>query len=193
MANMKTKVLTIEQYEEIMETLTTGFLNCRPNKKVAFALFLEANLGIRISDIIRLTPNSFIRNGKRYQLDIIEKKTGKARTFTVPVEIMQYIREYCINEKIADNQIIVPLTERAVQKQLKLACDYLGYTGISTHSFRKFFAVNIYIDNDYDIELVKELLQHSSISITERYLDLGDKKREKALENNIKIPKANIF
>lgn len=34
-----------------------------------------------------------------------------------------------------------PITERAVQKQLHIVCDYLGYEGISTHSFRKWYAI----------------------------------------------------
>ena len=51
----------------------------------------------------------------------------------------------------------------------------------------------IYNNNDYDIELVRELLQHSSTSITERYLDVGDKRREEALAKGVKTPNINIF
>ena len=65
MANMKTRPITMEEYNEIMEALSLGYAGHRPNHKVAFALYLEANLGIRISDIVRLTPKSFKKKSAR--------------------------------------------------------------------------------------------------------------------------------
>ena len=70
---------------------------------------------------------------------------------------------------------------------LKKAVDYLGYNDISTHSFRKFYATNIYINNNYDIMLVKELLQHASIETTQRYIGIGSEQLEKAIQNNINL------
>lgn len=185
--NKKTIALNKEQYKEIIETIRNGFLNTRANNRVATALILEANLGIRISDILNLKLNDIIKDGERYRLDIIEQKTGKKRTFTVPKEILNFIKQYCIDNNIKSNDKIFPITERAIQKQLKLACDYLGYDGISTHSFRKFFATNIYKDNDYNIILVQELLQHSSPIITQRYIGISKKEIENALANNINL------
>ena len=49
--NKKTKALTTEQYKEIIQTMREGFCGCRPNERIATALVLEANLGLRISDI----------------------------------------------------------------------------------------------------------------------------------------------
>lgn len=193
MANMKTRPITMEEYNEIMEALALGYAGHRPNHKVAFALYLEANIGVRISDIVRLKPNSFKKKDNRYCTDIKEKKTGKPRTFTVPYEVMNEIHKYCDKFNIKDNERIIPITERQVQKQLDFVCDYLGLEEVSTHSFRKFFAMYIYNNNDYDIELVRELLQHSNISITEKYLDVGDKRREEALAKGVKTPNVNIF
>lgn len=52
--NIKTIALTREQYQAIIQTMKQGFTGCRPNERVATALVLEANLGLRISDIIHL-------------------------------------------------------------------------------------------------------------------------------------------
>lgn len=187
--NKKTIALTQEQYIEIIKTIRKGFLTSRPNERVAMALILEANLGIRISDIIKLKLNDIVKDGKRYRLDITEQKTGKLRTFTVPMELYQYISQYCIDNNIKSNGIMFPITERAIQKHLKLVCDYLGnnYKDISTHSFRKFFATNIYIENDYDIVLVQKLLQHSSPTTTQKYIGIEAKKLENALQNNLHL------
>lgn len=185
--NKKTLALTKEQYTEIINTMRTGFTDHRPNDKVATALVLEANLGLRVSDIVQLRLCDIVKDGDRYRLDIAEKKTGKKRVFTVPTEIYNYIKQYCIDNEIKSSEQIFDITERAVQKHLKLVCDYLGFEGIGTHSFRKFFATNIYQNNDYNIILVQELLQHSSPSITQRYIGISSKDLEQALQENINL------
>ena len=68
-----------------------GFTGCRPNERVATALVLEANLGLRISDIIHLRLADIVKDGERYRLSIVEQKTKKARTFTVPLALYQFI------------------------------------------------------------------------------------------------------
>ena len=187
MANYKTLALSEEQYTEILQTIESGFMTSRPNPKVATILRLEANLGIRISDILSLTLDDIVYENGRYRLDIIEQKTGKKREFTVPLQIVEYIRKYNKDNGIADNELIFDITERAVQKHLKKACDYLGYEKISSHSFRKFFATSIYKDNDYDIVLVQKLLQHSSPETTQRYIGISQKQVESALNKHIRL------
>jgi site-specific recombinase XerD len=71
-----------------------------------------------------------------------------------------------------------------VQKKLKQVCDYCGYEGISTHSFRKFFATQIYVDNDYNIALVQKLLQHSTPAVTNNYIGIQPQQIETALKKH---------
>lgn len=178
--NKKTVALTSEQYKEIIETMQQGFAGTRSNDRVATALVLEANLGLRISDILKLRLSDIIKDGDRYRLDIIEQKTGKKRTFTVPFPIYQYIENYCLRNQIGKNERIFPISTRTVQSILKMTCDYLGYEGVSTHSFRKFYATSIYRQS-YDISLVQYLLQHSSPAITQRYIGIEPRKVEEAI------------
>lgn len=182
---MKTVALVTDQYLDIIRTMKQGFSGCRPNERVATALMLEANLGIRISDILKLKLSDIVRDGTRYHLAIVERKTGKERVFTVPLALYQFIRCYCVDHDISPDEIIFPITERAVQKQLKLVCDYLGYGNISTHSFRKYYATEIYKNNDYNIALVQQLLQHSSPAITQRYIGIEQKLVEEAIEKHL--------
>ena len=107
--------------------------------------------------------------------------------FTVPLIIYQYIENYCLRNGIKPHEKIFPITERAVQKQLKIVCDYLGYEGISTHSFRKWYATEIYKNNGYDIALVQRLLQHSSSAITQRYIGIEPQRIEQAIQNHAKL------
>lgn len=183
--NIKTVALTTDQYKEIIQTMKQSFSGCRPNERIATALMLEANLGIRISDILKLRLADIVRDGERYRLSIVEQKTGKARVFTVPFALYQFIRCYCLDNGIAAADIIFPITERAVQKQLRIVCDYLGIDGISTHSFRKYYATEIYKNNGYNIALVQHLLQHSSAAVTQRHIGIQQREIETAIENHL--------
>lgn len=187
MANKKTIALTEEQYFEIIDTIENGFLEHRPNHKIATALKLEANLGLRIQDTLSLKLNDIVLDGGRYRLNIIEQKTKKERTFTVPIEIVEFLTKYCKENNITPDEYIFPLTVQAVNKHLRFVADFLGYENISTHAFRKYFATSIYKDNDYNIALVQKLLQHSSPAITQRYIGISTKEVENALNKHIKL------
>ena len=182
--NKKTKALTSQQYKDIIQTMREGFSGCRPTERIATALVLEGNLGLRISDILKLRLCDIVRDGDRYRLEVTEQKTGKQRIFTVPMVIYQYIENYCLRHGIGRFERIFPITERMVQKQLRIVCDYLGYEGISTHSFRKWYATEIYKANGYDIVLVQRLLQHSSAATTQRYIGIEPQRIEQAIENH---------
>ena len=185
--NKKTKALTTEQYREIIQAMKDGFCGCRPNERIATALVLEGNLGLRISDIVKLRLCDIVLDGDRYRLEIVEQKTGKSRVFTVPLVIQQYIENYCLRNGIHRDELMFPITERAIQKQLKIVCDYLEFEGISTHSFRKWYATEIYKNNGYDIALVQRLLQHSSAAVTQRYIGMEPQRIEAAIQNHAQL------
>lgn len=188
--NKKTIALEKEQYETIINCLQYGFVDCdghaiKPNKRIATLLVLQANIGLRISDILHLRICDVVRDAGRYRLDIVEQKTGKTRTFTVHPEIYSYMLQYATDNNIGSQAKLFDLSPRAVQKQLKIVCDYLGFEGISTHSFRKYYATEIYQNNGCDIELVRHLLQHSTTAVTQRYIGLSSKKVEDAIQSHL--------
>ena len=189
--NKRTVALTDQQYVDIITTINNGFthdnIEHSPNERIATALSLEANLGVRISDILKLRFCDIIKDGDRFRLNIAEQKTDKARTFTVPTEIREFIDQYRIKNRLSEQQRLFAISERQIQKHLAAVCEYLGFENISTHSFRKYFATEIYIKNDYNIELVRQLLQHSSTAVTQRYIGIQQKQLEVALQNHIKL------
>lgn len=191
--NKRTRAIDEETYKLIVITIQNGFeyegVCHKPNERIAVVLQLEYNLGLRIGDILNLTMDSFVKDGSRYRLDIHEQKTGKYRNFTVPVEIYNFIRDYAYENSIHPKAKLFPITERAVLKHLKVTCDFLGLQGVGTHSFRKAYATNIYVNNHYNVELVRVLLQHSSSTVTQRYIGIGSKELETAIEKNINLCK----
>lgn len=190
--NKRTVALTTEQYKKIIKTMMSGFVDkdqniVKPNRRIATALTLEANLGLRIGDILKLRLSDIIRDGDRYRLDIIEEKSGKKREFTVPLEIYAYIQNYALENNIRTTAKLFEISERAVNKHLQKVCKYLNLDGIGSHSFRKFFATTIYNNNRHNINLVRVLLQHSSIATTQRYIGLQPEEIEEALQNHIHL------
>lgn len=193
MANKRTRALSKEEFEKVVYTIRTGFTTAtgekiRPNIRCSALITTMGNLGVRVGDATKLKLSDFILECGRYRLDIVEEKTGKARTFTVPTEVYIFLQTYALENNIKPQGRLFNVTVRAVQKHLQKVCDYLGLEGISTHSVRKFFANEIYIENGYNLELVRELLQHSSIAVTQRYLSVSSKTVENALQKHLVIP-----
>lgn len=179
--------LTKEQYETIIKVIRDGSSFFRPNERLANILICEANLGIRIGDILKLTPSSFVLDGGRWRLDIVEEKTGKKRKFTVPLLLKQHLDIYCLKRGILPNERIFPIKRRAVYNVLEKVTNYLGYKNISTHSFRRFFATNIYESSGKDILIVQEILQHSSPICTRKYIGISPQRIEDALVANVNL------
>ena len=148
------------------------------------ALVLEANLGIRISDIVKLRLCDIVRDGERFRLSIVEQKTGKPRIFTVSPETRTYIMEYCLRNSIKGDEPIVQIACRSVQDALKKVTDFLELERVGTHSFRKYFAIRHYEDSGRDDVLVQELLQHTSLQTTQRYLRVTSERVDAALSRN---------
>ena len=179
-----TRPLEIEEYKSIMELLNNGFKYTlegkekvfRPNTQIALILRLQANMGLRIGDILSLKLSSFKGN----KLQIREDKTDKLQYREINPAITNMVMEYALENNIKKCDDLFKITARAVQKQLKIICDYLELENISTHSFRKMYATNQYEANNNNIELVKELLNHSSIATTQRYIRVSQKEINKA-------------
>lgn len=191
MPNKRTRPLTIEEFHIIDEAMHKGGIGFRPNDKIATALTLEANLGMRIEDILDLSLDKIVKNGNKRRLDIIEKKTGKRKNSVVQNEIYEFLIEYCKRHNIEKYELLFPFGERHVQKYLATVVWYLDledYNKISTHSYRKLYGTTMYYNNGKDIELVRRLLNHSSTKVTQVYIGITDAQMESAIENHTILP-----
>lgn len=144
--NKKTVALSQEDYMAIITAIQNGFIyeqdgqqkKFRANIQLATILQLEANTGMRIGDILNMTMASIIKDGNRRRLDIIEQKTYKKREFTIPEKAFTFLNEYAYSNGISKDQPLFSgnkgknISERTIQKQLKIVCDWLGIEGIST-------------------------------------------------------------
>ena len=97
---------------------------------------------------------------------------------------LRFMQDYADAQGRPRDAALIPLTVRAVQKNLKIVADELGLENVSTHSFRKYFATDIYEQSGRDIVLVQTLLQHSSATVTQRYINIAPERIDKALADH---------
>lgn len=189
--NKRCVALTTEQYKQSIELLRNGFMLdgvlIKPNPRIATIEVLQASLGLRLGDTLALKMSSFIKDGNRYRLDIFEEKTKKVRNFTVPLEIYSFIQQYALDNNIGMDAKLFDISERQVERHLNKVFSKmeLPLRNYGSHSYRKYFATRIYLDNEMNIELVRVLLQHSSIAITQRYIGISTKQVEDALAGTV--------
>lgn len=186
------RAITEEEYAEIIDTIRAGGCGFEPNERIATIFVLQANLGLRLGDVLALRMTSFVRDGSRWRLNIVEQKTGKPRNFTVPADIIAFIQEYRENNGIGPKDPLFPIEIRGVQKYLKKVTDYLdddngSMQNVTSHSFRKFYATKIYNNHEYNIALVQQLLQHASAGTTQKYIGLQPAEVEAAIASNVDL------
>lgn len=112
MGEYKTRPVTDAEYKDIIGTIRAGFTDTwnrihEPHPEIA--LELEGNLGIRISDIVKLHLSDIVKDGNKYRLNITEKKTGKPRTFSVQRQVYDLVNSFCSNGMSAERQIFKKL------------------------------------------------------------------------------------
>jgi len=138
--------------------------------------------GLRISDILALRWYQILNVD---EFTIQEKKTGKNRTIRINTQLKKHITDcYRHINPIGNNSPILVSqmgTVYSVQriniilKEIK-AKYKLNIKNFSSHSLRKTFGREVYNQNSENAEfaLVKlmDIFNHSSISITKKYLGL---------------------
>ena len=179
--------ITEEQHIEIMRAMNENTVFYKRNPQVIAILITESSIGLRLGDVLSMKLNQIHTSEKGYRLKIKEKKPGKERDVPMPSELYAYLTEYAISKGRKRDETIFTLTPRAVTKYIKKVTDYLGLENVSSHSWRKMYALKIYKSTGNDIVAVQQSLLHSSLAVTQRYLNRRSEKLESVLQNNCSI------
>ena len=159
------------------------------NYRISLLIGCGIFFGLRISDLLRLNWNMLLNKEAKFVM--IEKKTGKRREVKINREFQKHIRDCRAALHIDDMDEPCFLSTKGkpysvqwinlVFKELKDLYN-LKIDHFSTHSLRKTFGRKVFESSDNaELALVKpmELFNHSSVSITKRYLGL---RQEEILE-----------
>lgn len=190
MGRYTTRVIEKDEYKLLLDTLKSGYshkgVTHKPNEKMAAILVIERNLGIRLSDVIKLKREDIVKQGREYRLNITEKKTGKDRTFMVPKDVRDFIEDYAESIGVTSGKLF-RISEAAVWKAIREVTEYLNMDHVSTHSVRKSAGVAMYEETNCNIEMVREFYQHSSIATTQAYLKTTSGAMQKALRSIVDL------
>lgn len=148
------------------------------------------NSGLRISDILALNVED-VRN-KQY-VEIIEKKTGKYKRFPLNDKLKGLIKIYLVERDKTysitnDNPLFVGkkhcrLDRSQVYRFINDACAKVGlYGNFGTHSGRKSFGYHHY-KQFHDVALLQKIFNHSSPSITMRYIGIAQEELDESYKN----------
>lgn len=149
-----------------------------------FLFVLGINTGLRISDILKLKVKDV--KGKSH-LVIYEQKTGKYKRFKINKELQQHILSYTANmgdEDYLFKSLRSPFPIKRIQayKILNRAAKKIGISEIGTHTLRKTFGYHFY-QRTKDVALLQEIFNHSSPSITLRYIGINQDIIDNAIDN----------
>ena len=159
------------------------------NYRISLLIGCGIFFGLRISDLLRLTWNMLMNSEAKFVLT--EKKTGKRREVKINKEFQKHIKDCykALHIENMDEPCFLsikgkPYSVQWVNLVLKELKDHynLKIKHFSTHSLRKTFGRKVFESSDNaELALVKlmELFNHSSVSITKRYLGL---RQEEILE-----------
>lgn len=143
-----------------------------------YLLFLAGiNVGLRISDLLKLRVRDFLNPDRtiKSHVEIKEEKTGKYKRFKinyiVAKELYDYIKdmemeEYIFKSRNGNNK---PITRIQAYEIIRNAGEKVGITNIGTHTLRKTFGYWHY-KTYHDIAILMKIFNHSSLSITLRYI-----------------------
>ena len=130
------------------------------------------NTGLRISDILPLK----VKDVKGTHITIKEKKTGKSKRFKInsslKAELDRYTAtmnndDYLFPSRKGDSYI----SRVQAYRILNEVADKLGLEEIGTHTLRKTFGYHHY-QQYKDVAVLQEIFNHSSPSITLRYIGI---------------------
>lgn len=141
--------------------------------------------GLRISDILKLRVRD-VRN-KKY-IKLVEMKTGKEKKIPINPRLKRTLEPYIEDMKDLDYLIKSregknkPIGRTQAYRIIRELGEEFGVEDLGTHSLRKTFGYHYY-QKTKDIALLQKIFNHSSPSITLRYIGIDQDTIAKAYKN----------
>lgn len=139
--------------------------------------------GLRISDILTLRVRD-VKN--RDHISIREKKTGKERRFKINADLRRILRDYIDGKPDYEYLFKSPRGNKPITRQqayniLSEAGEKFGVESVGTHTLRKTFGFHMY-QGTKDAAMIMDILNHSSIQHTLRYIGINQDTKDKAFD-----------
>ena len=134
--------------------------------------------GVRVSEVINVTPKDI--EFKNSVVNIRKAKGGKQRRVPLDTETLKMLSDYVLALNTLEDQPIFPITRAQVFNLVKKYGNMVGVK-IHPHTLRHSFAVHL-VRSGMDLRRLQLMLGHSSLSITQVYLQFNDNDLREAYE-----------
>ena len=163
-----------------------------PRDKLLFVMGI--NSGLRVQDLLALRVAAVrgLKLGDR--ISVQEKKTGKPNVIIANKEIVAALEEYLAIAQPEDRHYLFksrktansPLTTLSVTKKVKAWAAAINLKGnFGAHTLRKTWTYHQRREFGVSWEVLAKRLNHSSPSVTRRYLGIQDEEVEQVLMNTL--------
>lgn len=139
------------------------------NEELYYIVLVALYTGMRYSNIINMKKSNIKDNV--YQLDGKETKSGKSQLIYLHQDLMSELNQY-IQGYRRDNIFIT----KRIKRSFKTALLKAGIENFRFHDLRRTFATFL-LYNNTNIKTIQNMLGHSSLMMTQKYL-ANDSKKE---------------
>ena len=195
------KYLTVDEIGKLISTIpeTTNDETLMARNKAILTLLFTS--GLRVSELCNLTNENIIHRNNEQYIKVSGKglNSDEYDIMVIHPEAWKMITTYHSMRNIPsdDDDLPVFTTNHGrkmsrqdinhIIKKLAAATDEKYHTNISEraspHALRHALAVHLVNDKKTDINIVRDVLRHSNIQITNTYLTVDDHKKNNAINN----------
>jgi integrase len=171
--NNRLRILSPEEEEKLLPNAIPYLQDL-----IRFAL----NTGLRVGEIFSLRWSHV--DLQRGILAVFASKTQTIREVPINSETRKVLEAWKLNKKNNEDVFYNPQTGKPfvdLKTGFALACEKSGISDVTWHTLRHTFASRL-VNRGVDIVTVKELLGHSSISVTMRYAHTNIESKRAAVE-----------
>jgi integrase/recombinase XerD len=183
------RILTEAEFKRVLAVVNAG-KHAERNRAV---LYLSFYAGLRACEIASLRLHDVIDDERRVKSQfVLEKHMTKGNerqrvivNSSLRKELQRYVDSVCLNYSVNDAFIksqkggsFTPLT---IVQLFARIYKQAGIVGASSHSGRRQF-ITALAENQVNVRVIQALARHRHLNTTMRYIDVNDRKLEKAVE-----------
>lgn len=177
------KAITKDEMQQVLEDAKVYLKSKNKDSVYKYSIFMMLyGLGLRVSEVAALNYEDV----QKENITILGKG-NKERVLPLPNFIQEALKTLPAGHKNeplflnANNERISPSSIRYMVKKVRIKLGLPEH--FTPHAFRHSFATHL-LEQGVDIRMLQELLGHSSLSTTQRYLAVNQKEIIEAHEKN---------
>lgn len=158
----------------------------KKDQKYGLLFKFGLNTGLRISDVLPVKLKDVQMEDGRFReyFTLNEKKTGKEKKIKINASLSNEIINYTKAWHLTPDSYLFSsrkgqyLGRIQAYRVLKSAAETIGLENFGTHSLRKTWGYWTYKLSNYNVALIMDTFNHSSPSITLRYIGINQDQKD---------------